>query len=182
MRKNDASEEVAHSLCYSVAAMHRAIRIVLHTPMNWFVYLLVSSAFFALLVFVPVWTTPGNDFLFQLSITPVWVAALMAALSLGNALVILMQWHLWRQHAAKYRGRDAALHGGLVSSAIVATIACTACFSSLLSLLGTTGVAFLHTHRGLVALAALGLTLVALYFTSRRVNGICTRCDRFRPH
>lgn len=182
MRKNLASEEVAHSLCYSCAGMRRAIQTVLHTPMNWLVYLLSSGAFFALLVFVPVWTTPGNDFAFQLSITPVWVLVLMGVLSGGNGLVMLMQWHLLRQHAAKYRGRDAVLHGGLVGSAILATIACTACFSSLLSLLGATGVAFLHTHRGLTGFVALGLTLVALYFTARRVNGVCTRCDRIRPH
>lgn len=182
MRKNRASEEVAHSLCYSSGGMHRAIRTVLRTPANWLVYMLASAGFFALLVLVPVWTIPGNDFAFQLSITPSWVLAMMVALSLGNGLVMLMQGHLVRQHAAKYRGRDAALHGGLVGSAVLATIACTACFSSLLSLLGTAGVAFLHAHRGLVGLVALGLTLVALYFTAQRVNGICTRCDRIRPH
>lgn len=157
-----------------------ALRTVLRSPRRIGAFAVLVVAFFAVLVLVPVWTIPGNDVLFQLSITPAWVLVLMIALALGNGLIVTMQLHLHREHAVRMRGRDVAAGGGLLVTALVATLACTACYSTLLALLGFSAVSVIAAHRGAVAVLALGLTAWALFTTARRVSGVCTRCNDLR--
>lgn len=162
---------------WNAMVLGNAIRLVLSSPRRIAGLFVVAVGFFAVLVLIPVLTIPGNDVFFQLSITRVEVLGLMIALSMGNALVVMMQWHLYQGHAVAPRGRDVAADGGLLAGAVVATLACTACYSFLLALFGLTAVAFIAAHRILIAFIAVVLTVWALSATSRRIVGICTRCE-----
>lgn len=156
--------------------MSSCVYIVLSSWRRWAMFILVVVGLFALFVFVPVWTTPGNDFLFQLSITPPSVFLLMVSLSIGNALIILMQWHLRQSQEVKIGAKEISGGVGLLAASIFSTLVCVACFSSLLSLFGLGGVIFFGEHQLLIALIALCLMFFALWYTARRVNGVCTRC------
>lgn len=152
------------------------VKTVLHSWQRCFAFVLLAVGLFALFVFVPVWTTPGNDLMFQLSITPVSVFVLMVVLSLGNALVVMMQWHLRQSQKVKIGAKEIGGGVGLLVASIFSTLACVSCFSSLLSIFGLGGVIFFGEHQLLIAIIALCIMVIALWYTARRVNGVCTRC------
>ena len=146
-------------------------------PRDWGRLFLIAGAIFALFVMIPVLTTPGNDVAFQLSITPANVFVLMVALSLLNGLLITMQWKLRREHKQhRLTAKEGTTVFGMVASAFAATVACAACYSSVLAVFGLGGTIFLVTHRWWFAAAALLLTLFALHHTSRAMTGKCEVC------
>lgn len=160
-------------------ALWDAITVSLASVGRRMAFVACTLAIFALIILVPVWTTPGNDVLFQLSLMSWWQMVLVVALSLGNALVLLLQWHLFRLRRS-VRTRDVLTQTGLLASAVLATLACVACYSSLLAVFGLAGVLFVGKyHMGIVVVAVV-LTVWALHHTARRVTGACTRCNDFR--
>ncbi len=136
----------------------------------------IAFAVFALFVLVPVWTTPGNDVRFQLHLLPWSVVALMAVLSVSNGVLVQMQLWLRRHRLAVGTGKQAVGAFGILVSSIAATMACAACYSSLLAIFGLGGTIFVATYRWWFAAFALGLTAFALYHTARRVMGLCDTC------
>lgn len=156
-----------------------AIKIVMAEKRNRWIFTIASSVIFVLLYMVPVWTTPGNDIVFHFSILPKWVLILMIVLSFGNGLLIAMQAHI--RHVVKTRSvadtaKESATAFGIISSALVSTIACAACYSSVLSLFGLGATAFVVKYQSYIALFAFVLTVVALFYTARRVENKCTAC------
>lgn len=158
----------------------QASRKALAAPRDWFVFGAIATAIFFAFVLLPVMTTPGDDILFQLSITKPNTFALMIALALLNALLITMQLHIRRvRKAALALGehvKRATTAFGIITSAFVSTIACASCYSSVLAVFGLGGTIFVVTHRWWFAAGAIMLTLVALLYTSRRINRECTTC------
>ncbi len=136
----------------------------------------IAFAVFALFVLVPVWTTPGNDVRFQLHLLPWSVLALMVVLSVSNGVLVHMQLWLRRHRLAVGTGKQAAGALGILASSIAATMACAACYSSLLAVFGLGGTIFVATYRWWFAAFAFALTVYALYHTSRRVLGLCDAC------
>lgn len=166
---------------YNVPTMKRfplraALQKTFVQPTDYAVALGVSAAVFALFVLVPVWTTPGNDVAFQLHLLSWPVLTLMVALSLLNGVLVHMQLWLRKRRLADSAGKQAAGAVGILVSSIAATMACAACYSSLLALFGLGGTIFVATYRWWFAAFALSLTLFALYHTSRRVLGLCDAC------
>lgn len=153
-----------------------AVRETLSSPMRWFLFFGIAFVIFSFFVLIPVWTTPGNDILFQLSIFKLDVYLLMITLSLLNALVIVMQFHVRHEAKKKVSGKHAATGFGIVTSSIAATIACASCYSSILALFGLGGTLFIVEHRWWFAIFALGLSFVAIVYTSKRVAGGCESC------
>lgn len=135
--------------------------------------LVASLVVFFLLLGIPVLTTPGNDLAFEWHLLTWPTRILMILLSLGNGLLFAMHMHT-RSHGQKTQVKHAATGFGILTAAIASTLACAACYSSILAVFGLSGTAFVVTHRWWFAAGALGLTLIALYYTSRKINGVCT--------
>lgn len=155
-----------------------ALQKSLATPMGVAVFLIASFAVFALFVLVPVWTTPGNDIAFQLSLFTPGVYVLMAALALLNGLVIVMQFYIRREHKKMHSADAKHVAGGLgaLGASLIATMGCVACYSSILALFGIAGTAFIVEHRWLFATIAIFLALFAIFHSSKKIAGGCKTC------
>lgn len=158
-----------------------AVKTTLKQPADIARFVLLSVGFFYLLVMVPVWTTPGNDFFFQISLFGTWVFILMIVLSIGNGLLLAMQRHIYKEKKeARSRSHDrtekTTLLGSIVA-AFLATIGCAACYSSILSVFGLGTVAFIVEYRFWIALLAVVLTFISLMYSVRRINHTCETCS-----
>ena len=169
--------------CYH-AAMHlmtwkQGLRQTFSDTYGWPVFITSSIGLFLLLLMIPVWTTPGHDLLFQLELLGVWGTLLVATLSLGNGLLFAMQTVIHRKRrkssAAKNVAKATTLTGILTTS-LGATLACAACYSSILSIFGLGATAFVVEYRAYIAILALGLTTAALYYSAKRLNNACAVC------
>lgn len=158
----------------------QALRKTFAGPRPWIEAIAVALTIFALFVFLPVWTTPGNDVAFQLHLISPMTYALMSALALLNGILIEMQWYLRRNRLSAGTGKQATTAFGIIATSFLSTIACASCYSSVLALLGLGGTAFVVTNRWWFAAIALSLTVFALAHTSRRVMGLCAACE-IRP-
>lgn len=142
--------------------------------------LVISFLIFALLILIPVWTTPGNDVLFQLSILEPFVLGLMIALSVANGLLITMQLYIRSEVKHKADAAHTAAHAGtafsVVVSSLVSTVACAACYSAVLSILGLGTTAFIVEHRLWFAVAAMAISFAAIYYSAKRINNHCAVC------
>jgi len=144
-------------------------------------FLVFAGGIFLLLFMVPVWTTPGNDLLFQLSITPIHVLFSFILLSLLNGVLILEQIeirYLSHQQAVCHKQTvgEKVSFLGILSSAFFATIACAACYSTLLSFLGVGVIGVFVQYRTWIAFASVVITIYALYKSSQRLLGVCNTC------
>ena len=141
----------------------------------------LAILFIAAYVFIPVWLTPGNSIAFQLQILRPKDYALFVVLSSVTALLVVMQAYIIGKSRARKNiaaavgsggaGVYSALFGGLL-----ATAACSSCVAVLLGFLGAGGVLFVVNYRWYFIAGAIALVLVALYFTARRIVGLCEDC------
>ncbi len=135
----------------------------------------LAFAAFALFVLVPVWTTPGNDVAFQLSLlTPATIGA-MVILAVTNAVLVSMHLHL-RRSKANVAARETVGGLALLGSSVIATLGCASCYSSLLSAFGLGGVIFLGKYGGYVSAVVVAISFYAVWMTAKRIDGTCTRC------
>ncbi len=157
-----------------------ALRVVFGNWKRLVLAAVLSVALFCLLLLIPVWTTPGNDLWFQLSIMDPELIALMATLSAINGVLLVMQGYVqvskWRLKQRALGGKEIATTGSVALSVLSASIACTACYSSLIAVFGLGATTFVFTYRYAIAAAALVLAIVALWQTVRAVNGACEAC------
>jgi len=157
-----------------------AIKKTLDNRRRKAIFFFSSLLIFALLIFIPVWTTPGNDFVFQLMLLRWYGLVLVIFLSFSSGLLLAMQWYIReeskRQRSLSQKAVETSTAVGLVVGALASTIACAACYSSLLSLLGLGAVAFLVSYQLWIILATVAITLFALYNSARRVNNECQEC------
>ena len=163
--------------------IYSASKKALERPTDWLVLLLVAFSVFALFVLLPVWTTPGNDIAFQLSIVSPLMYVLMIALALLNALVISMQLYIRRFNAelGSTGARETSSGIGALAASLVAMMGCAACYSSVLAILGLGGSLFVAKYRFWIAGAAIVLALIAIHLTSKRINGGCQKCTIHKP-
>lgn len=135
----------------------------------------LAFAAFALFVMVPVWTTPGNDVRFQLSLLTPQTLAAMIVLALANAVLLSMHLYL-RRTKAKVATRETVGGFALLGSSVIATLGCASCYSSILSAFGLGGVIFFGKYGGYVSAAIVAVSLYAVWMTAKRIDGTCTRC------
>lgn len=154
-----------------------ALKVSLDSPRAWLTAGAVAFGVFTLLIMVPVWTTPGNDLAFQLSITPWEVLLLMALLSALNGLLFTMHRHVKRIRKGKAaQAKEATTLLGIAGASMLSTVACAACYSSVLAVFGAGGTAFIVTNRWWFSALAIGLTLFAMHAVAKQVNGECNVC------
>lgn len=156
-------------------------KLVLSQRGYFFSMVLLTIAIFLLFLAIPVKTVPGNTFAFQLSILDVRQYILLGALSFLIALSLTL--HIFAlMHKRSMRtgvsmaGQSATgfLSGTIAS--IFGTATCAYCVSAFFGFLGIGGVLFLIEQRTWITAAAIVLMLILLYFTSRKVLGICEVC------
>ncbi len=141
-------------------------------------FVFLAAGLWFLFIMVPVWTTPGNDFLFQLSITHAGTHALMIALAVLNALLLMMHLYIRKHHKGLKEGVKSTGHSlGSIGSALIATIGCASCYSSIISVFGIGTVTFIGEYRWLLSLIALSITFTALYLTANRIENGCNVCS-----
>lgn len=147
-----------------------------------YIFMLFAFAlfFFGLFIYIPVATTPGNSFAFQLSIFRAQDYFLMTFLALLVGLNFSMNIYALRKQ--KVIGKSAA--SGTVSgfggafAAMVGTATCASCLASLFGIvgLGIGSVAFVLKRQTWFLLGAIALVITSLYFTARKVNNTCGSC------
>lgn len=154
-------------------------------------FIVISIGIFWLFLAIPVKTVPGNTFALQLRILlDTGQFFLLAALSLLTSLSLVLHVYTFR-HKHSLRSDElkhsvatgASLVGsgttGFVSG-VIATIfgsaTCGYCVAAFFGFLGIGGVLFLIEYRTWITIAAIALMLISLYFTSRKVLGVCERC------
>lgn len=158
-----------------------AIRKVLGQNSYRTLFVFFAVVIFWLFLAVPVYTIPGNDFAFQLSILGTQGILLLVLLSVVTSL--LATFHIYiLKHKGSLRTSSSLVgetSGGLLAGSIATvfgTATCAACVSSIFGFLGVGGVLFLVQYRLPITVTAIVLLVVSLYFTSRKVLGICTGC------
>ena len=159
----------------------KASLIVLHDFKLLGLFLLLTSVFFWLLIYIPVWRIPGNDLRFQLSILSDYDFGLLGTLSAFTSLSLVMNWYLLIRQFRANTGLIAVGQmslGGLagITASIFGTVSCAACVASLFGFLGFSGVLFLLQYRQAMTIGAIVLLVVSLYFTSQKVLGVCEIC------
>lgn len=150
--------------------------------LRWFsLFLILTASFFWLLLYLPVWRIPGNDLRFQLSLLSPVDFGLLAGLSILTALSLVMNVYLLRIHFSPDTGLSAVGQSGLggiagVIASVFGTASCATCVASLFGFLGFGSVLFLLQYRQWITTLAILLMIVSLYFTARKVLGICAVC------
>lgn len=144
-------------------------------------FALLSALTFLLFIWIPVRLTPGNDFLFQLSIMRGRDFFLLGLLSTLNALLVLMQWHLYRARRdvkASIATAAASGAGGLsaVFASMLGTASCSACVAGILGFLGTGSVFFFLKYSTQITAVATAIVVLAIWFAARRIADGCRTC------
>jgi len=165
---------------HQLSDIGRGISKTLFDRRSFFVFVLSTTGVFALLFLIPVWTTPGNSIAFQWSLLTKTTLALLISLSIVNGLVLGMHSYIKKHTPELAKGghtKKATTFLGMIGSSLAATMACAACYSSVLALLGLGGTPFVVTHRWWFASFALLLSLVAIHFAAKKIVGGCKSCQ-----
>ncbi|MCH8049634.1 hypothetical protein IH979_02890 [Patescibacteria group bacterium] len=162
-----------------ICELKLAIKEVLKSRRGCVIFLVASFLIFALLILIPVWSTPGNDVFFQLSILKSDVLALLVLLSLTNGLLVTMQFHITRvkkETSLKAQAGKGATALSILVSSLASTIACAACFSAVFAFFSFGTTLFIVEHRAWFATAAIAISFTALYYSARKINNNCQVC------
>lgn len=148
-------------------------------------YLLIfgssSILFFVLLIAFPAYTIPGNDFAFQLSLMGNSGLALLILLSLLTGLTTTFHTYIWKRLRHRYAGvkiaSDSALSifSGLVAS-VFGTATCGVCVATFFGFFGFGTVLFLLKWRLQIVAVAIFLSLISIYYLSRKITTDCPTC------
>lgn len=159
-----------------------ALRTVLVSRQNRKRFFLLTLAAFVVFILIPVFTIPGNDLRFYLTVLRPIDFAIYALLALAIAALILMQVYLFKQSHDKKKRLASAVQGGVgtysaILGGLLATAACTSCIAGLLGFLGAGSVLFIAQNNMTVAVVALLISIFSLYMSSRKINGHCKSCE-----
>lgn len=142
-------------------------------------FLALFFVFFALFIFIPVWTVSGNTLATQLDIFTTRDYTVLVLLSVLSSLFITMQVYVMRQKR-KIAGVGTATAGGLgaLFAGIAGTAFCASCLAPLFAIfgIGFGGVIFVLAYRWYFVVAITLIMLVAIYLTARKINKVCISC------
>lgn len=152
---------------------------------NYFLaFVLIAMVFFGLFIYIPVMTIPGNDMRFQLSIYSQKDYVLMFLLAMLVGLNFSLQIYSFKkqrkQHDLLKSTGQAAVSGiSGVFGVIVGTAACVSCLAFFFGLigLGVGSTIFVLNNQSYFLVGAIILLIISLYYTSKKVNGICNNCS-----
>lgn len=163
-------------------SMVKAIRSVLGDRRYFALFSIFAVVMFSLLFMIQVKTIPGNDIAFQARIFKAKDYALFVTLALLSALILTMQVKIWRDGrmmkksaAGSAATGSVGLFSGILSS-IFGTATCGMCVSALFGFLGAGTVISLVENRIYVVAGSIGLMLLSLHFSSKRLANTCESC------
>lgn len=164
-----------------LSAFRSAMKDVFRARWRKASFVVLSVLTFLLFIWIPVRLTPGNDFFFQLSIMRGRDFFLFGLLSTLNALLMIMQWHLYRARKdmkASIATASASGAGGLsaVFASMLGTASCSACVAGILGFLGTGSVLFFLKYSMQISAVATMIVLLAVWFAARRIAEGCQSC------
>lgn len=158
-----------------------ALKIVLVSRQSRKHFFVLTLVAFVTFILIPIFTIPGNDLRFYLTILRPIDYAIYAMLSFVIASVIMLQVYLFKQSRDNKRRLASTVSGGVgtysaVLGGLLATAACSSCIAGLLGFLGAGSVLFIAQNNLAVAGVALLISMFSLYLSSRKVNGDCQSC------
>jgi len=157
-----------------------ATKTILENKKRFTYFLIITVLFLVAYIIVPVLATKGSTLAFQLSILKPKDYILMIILSSVTSLLIIMQTYLFSRSRKK---RLATVGQGGVSifsaffGGLLAISACSSCIVALLGFLGAGSTFFIVRNQTYFTIGAIVIVLLALYFSSRRIAGICLSCE-----
>lgn len=158
-----------------------AIKTVLTAKSYLLIFIVLLPIIFSVFILVPASVIPGNDFAFQLSIFTPKDYVLLTLLAPLISLVLTMQIFIFRRNKdikenLKSVGVGAAGGYSGIIATVFATASCSSCVAVLFGFLGTGAVFFAVENRWLFVTLAIGLMLVSLYFSAKKINKVCDFC------
>ena len=142
-----------------------------------FVTLTILALWF--FIYIPVKKVPGNTFAFQMSIFTSRDWFLLITLSVLTALTLIMNVFVIRNdiknaiQAANLGRSGLGVLSGIFGSIFGPAASCASCVGTLFGFLGVGGVFFLLKYRHTIVVLSVLIMLFTLYYTSKRVLGIC---------
>lgn len=163
------------------SATFSATKTVLSKKSYITLFAVLTTLALILFVLVPVWSVPGNDISFQLSLFTPQNWLLFAVISPLVALLLTMQVFIFRraQNAKEKTKSLGGVASGVVGGyagilgGVFATAACSWCVAAVFGFLGTGAVLFIAQNQFWAVLVAVGILLVSLYFASKKVINAC---------
>lgn len=147
-------------------------------------FVLAILSFF-LFIFLQVWTIPGNTLLLQFSVLSFLNYLLIITLSIFVGLFITIQAFIFRNaYSAQTKLASVGTGGAAgylgVFAAVLGTATCATCLIALFGFLGFGGIVFLLQNQSYVVGLSIIILLASLYFSSRKVNGLCESCRAYK--
>ncbi len=164
----------------NLSNLKEAVRATFSRKSSLIAFFIGAILFGSLNVYIPIFVTPGNSFGFFLEITPWWGFLIVISLSLLMGLLVAMQVYAWKM-ARELRKREVGSGAVAGVSSFVAgmfsSATCASCVSALFSfLLPPAGIFALLKYRWWITAGGIGLVLLSLMMTSRRIANDCASC------
>lgn len=151
---------------------------------SFLIFVISAAIVWWFFVWIQVKTTPGNTFIFQLSLFRIRDHFLLGLFAILIGLNVTLQIYGFREKRNVKTITKTLAHttssGALgVFGAIAGTAACTSCLASLFGLvgLGMGSVIFVLKYQTYFLTAAIILMFFSLYFTARGISKICLSCE-----
>lgn len=155
--------------------MIKALKEVFKQKINILILVVVSLIFFAAFVLIPVFSIPGNDIAFQLSLYAPLEFLTMAFLALLIGLILSLQVYALRKnkHCSTPKTLAKSTTTGVtgIFAGVLGTAACAACLIPLFTAIGLgTGSVFFVLENQIYFLAGtVAILLVSLYFALNQI-------------
>jgi len=143
----------------------------------YFIFLALLSLW--LFIYIPVKQIPGNTFAFQTSIFTSKDWFLLIVLSILTSTTLVMNIFavgndLKNMKYGSTLGRGSVgILSGIAGSIFGPTATCAACVGTIFGFLGVGGIFLLLKYRQAIVVLSISIMLFTLYYTSKRVLGIC---------
>jgi hypothetical protein len=132
----------------------------------------------AVFILIPVFLIPANSLLFQLTVFTIKDYVLLTVLSILTSLIIVMQVFSYKEAKFCSSGKTAVSGGSAIIAALFGTASCASCLVAVFGFLGIGTVFFLVEYQWFIVGIAILIMLVSLYFTSLKLNEVCTSCKK----
>lgn len=148
-------------------------------------FFVLAPLSFLLFIFLQVWTIPGNSLSFQLQVLTFSNDILLGILSILVAVFVTMQAFIFRNAYSAQTKLASVGKGGTVGylgvfAAVLGTATCASCLIVLFGFLGFGGIVFLLKNQPYVVSLSIIILLASIYFSSRKVNGVCENCKVYK--
>jgi len=137
--------------------------------------------FLVIYIFIPIWLVPGNSLAYTLAQASFLSYLLLTVLALMTGMLLSFEVFAFRRSRTQALGKVAGEGGaGFVASLIGGVLAAASCGCGIGILLGVLGLGgatlFVIANQTLISVVMIGVVATGLYFSARRVAGVCATC------